>query len=173
MKKNNIIIIAIVLIIIIGVAIYYFYRPKSIFAPEPIGVRGGEASANVVIGKEEQISDLINNFDNQSKMKIEILKQGSGVEVKSGDILTVNYTGTFIDGTKFDSSFNPGREPFIFKLGAGQVIKGWDEGLVGMKIGEQRRLTIPPEMGYGSAGVPGAIPPNATLIFVVDLLKIN
>ena len=83
-------------------------------------------------------------------LQIEDIKIGEGNEVKKFDIVTVNNTGTLENGTKFDSSLNPGRTPFRFTVGAGQVIKGWDEGLMGMKVGGKRKLTIPPELGYGS-----------------------
>jgi FKBP-type peptidyl-prolyl cis-trans isomerase len=106
-------------------------------------------------------------------MKIEILKEGTGEATKAGDTVTVNYTGTLTDGTKFDSSLNPGRTPFQFTLGQNNVIQGWELGVAGMKVGEKRKLTIPPELGYGEQGAGGAIPPNATLVFEVDLLKIN
>ena len=105
-------------------------------------------------------------------LQIEDLKIGEGSEVKKFDIVTVNYTGTLEDGTKFDSSLNPGRTPFRFTVGAGQVIKGWDEGLMGMKVGGKRKLTIPPELGYGSRDN-GPIPANSTLIFDIDLLGIE
>ncbi len=103
---------------------------------------------------------------------IEDIKIGEGQEVEKFNIVTVNYTGLLEDGTKFDSSLNPGSTPFRFTVGAGQVIKGWDEGLIGMKVGGKRKLTIPPELGYGSRDN-GPIPANSTLIFEIDLLGIE
>lgn len=108
----------------------------------------------------------------QNDLKVEILKEGSGVEIKNGDKATVHYTGILENGQKFDSSLDRG-QPFEFALGAGQVIKGWDMGVLGMKVGEKRKLIIPYELAYGEAGIPGVIPPKATLIFEVELLKIN
>lgn len=98
---------------------------------------------------------------------------GEGLEAEKFDILMVHYTGKLEDGTVFDSSKNPGRDPFRFTVGQGQVIRGWDEGFVGMKIGGMRTLTIPPEMGYGARGAGDAIPPNATLIFEIELLEVD
>src|SRR6266705_2826344 len=92
---------------------------------------------------------------------------GTGDEAVAGKSVTVHYTGSFEDGKTFDSSV--GRGPFSFKLGAGQVIKGWDQGVAGMKVGGKRKLTIPAQLGYGARGFPGAIPPNAELIFEVEL----
>lgn len=101
------------------------------------------------------------------------LKAGTGTETKNGDKLSVHYVGTLASGVKFDSSRDRGT-PFTFTLGAGQVIKGWDQGMVGMKVGEIRKLIIPPQLAYGETGTPGGpIPPNATLTFEVELLKIN
>ncbi len=106
------------------------------------------------------------------QVKIEDIVAGSGPEVKKGDTITVHYIGTLTDGTKFDSSIDRG-QPFSLQIGVGRVIKGWDQGLIGMKVGGKRRLTIPPELGYGASGAGDVIPPNATLIFEVELLEIN
>lgn len=109
----------------------------------------------------------------RQEFNIEILKKGTGPATKNGDKVTVHYIGALLDGTKFDSSLDRG-EPFSFFLGYGQVIKGWDLGFLGAQVGEQRRITIPPELGYGQAGTPGGpIPPNATLIFEVEVLAIE
>jgi peptidylprolyl isomerase len=99
------------------------------------------------------------------------LVTGTGATATPGSVVKVHYSGFLATGAKFDSSRDRG-EPFSFPLGAGQVIKGWDEGVAGMKVGGQRQLRIPPELGYGTAGAPGAIPPNATLIFDVELLDV-
>lgn len=104
-------------------------------------------------------------------MKIDDTVVGTGEAVKNGDTVSVHYTGKLTDGTKFDSSLDR-NEPFSFVVGGGQVIKGWDEGLVGMQVGGKRTLTIPSDKGYGPRGS-GPIPPNATLVFDIELLKIN
>ena len=105
-------------------------------------------------------------------LQIEDLKVGTGAEAVAGKRVTVHYVGTLTTGAKFDSSRDRG-EGFTFGLGAGQVIKGWDQGVAGMKIGGLRKLTIPPELGYGAGGYPPVIPPNSTLIFEVELLSVG
>jgi len=107
-----------------------------------------------------------------SGLKYVDIKEGTGATPQSGQTVEVHYTGTLENGTKFDSSSDR-NTPFKFKLGIGQVIKGWDEGISTMKVGGQRRLIIPPELGYGARGAGGVIPPNATLIFLVDLLGVS
>lgn len=106
-----------------------------------------------------------------SQLKIEDLTVGTGAEAVAGKKVTVNYVGTLTDGTKFDSSYDR-NQPFSFVLGSGQVIAGWDQGLAGMKVGGKRRLTIPPELGYGAQAT-GSIPANSTLVFEVELLGVE
>lgn len=106
-----------------------------------------------------------------TELKIETLKEGSGEAAKNGDTLSMHYLGTLENGTKFDSSYDR-NQPFEFTLGAGEVIKGWDQGILGMKVGEKRKLTIPSSLGYGSQAQ-GSIPAYSTLIFEVELVEIK
>jgi peptidylprolyl isomerase/FKBP-type peptidyl-prolyl cis-trans isomerase FkpA len=107
-----------------------------------------------------------------TELKMEDTKVGTGDQAVTGKSVTVHYTGWLTDGTKFDSSKDHG-QPFTFQLGGGQVIKGWDQGVVGMKVGGVRKLTIPSSLAYGANGAGGVIPPNATLVFEVELLAVN
>ena len=107
-----------------------------------------------------------------TELIIEDIAVGDGAEARSGHQVDVHYTGWLTSGKKFDSSVDRGR-PFSFELGASMVIKGWDQGVQGMKVGGKRKLTIPPHLAYGDRGFPGAIPPNSTLIFEVELLGVS
>lgn len=134
-----------------------------------LGMRSGKQEAN----QEQETVMSTQTFDNG--MKIEVLKEGTGDAIKSGEVATVNYTGTLTDGTKFDSNVDPAFNhvtPFEFVVDGGMVIRGWDEGVLGMKVGEVRRLTLPPELAYGPRAI-GKIPANATLVFEVELLGIS
>ncbi len=130
------------------------------------------AGVYFILQKDNKGPEANNNIQYIQGMKIETLKEGIGEIAKNGDSISVHYTGILEDGTKFDSSTDRGT-PFTFTLGVGQVIKGWDLGVLGMKVREKRKLTIPPELSYGFQGAGGVIPPNATLIFEVELLGIN
>lgn len=111
--------------------------------------------------------------DPNAKLVSEDLVVGTGDTAESGDNLSMKYTGTLVDGTEFDSTAKHGDQPFKFQLGAGRVIKGWDQGIVGMKVGGKRKLTIPPDLGYGARGAGDKIPPNSTLVFTVELVGVE
>jgi FKBP-type peptidyl-prolyl cis-trans isomerase len=159
MKKSiNIIIFIVLAVVVIGAGIWY---SGNVSKESQTAIMAQSAAA------QQTQSQIMQN------LKIEDIVVGTGAEAKNGNTVTVNYTGTLDDGTKFDSSLNPGRTPFSFVLGVGQVIKGWDLGVLGMKVGGSRTLTIPPELGYGANGTGGGvIPPNATLHFTVQLLSV-
>lgn len=159
MSKTYIILIIIIVIILVATGIYY--ATKS----------GQSTQGKFKKQKSSESQTSLNSFDIQG-MKVEIIKEGSGKEAKVGDNIVVNYVGTLEDGSKFDSSIDR-QQPFPYTLGQNRVIQGWELGLLGMKVGEQRRLTIPPELGYGFQGRPPVIPENATLIFDIDMLSIN
>ncbi|MDF2439329.1 MAG: peptidylprolyl isomerase [Abditibacteriota bacterium] len=116
--------------------------------------------------------DSTEAYNSSGKLQYTDLKAGTGAVAKAGQPVTVHYRGTLTDGKQFDASYDRG-EPFTFNLGAGEVIQGWDKGVAGMKVGGKRKLVIPPDMGYGPNGSPPTIPPNATLLFEVELLKVG
>jgi len=124
------------------------------------------------ISQNTNTMNLSNAVTTSSGLKYIDVVVGDGVSPENGQQVTVHYTGTLEDGTKFDSSRDRG-QPFTFQIGVGQVIKGWDEGVSSMKIGGRRTLIIPPDLGYGSRGAGGVIPPNATLVFDVELLSVK
>jgi FKBP-type peptidyl-prolyl cis-trans isomerase len=131
-------------------------------------VANDQADASAAPAAEDAAAPVVT----AGKVVIVDSKIGTGATAKTGDKISVHYTGTLTDGTVFDSSRTRG-EPFEFRLGAGRVIPGWEEGFAGMKIGGRRTLTIPPEMAYGARGAGGVVPPNATLVFDVELLAIQ
>ena len=130
---------------------------------------GDDTDEDQTSSKAETTPEIIAT---DSGLQYQDLVAGDGAEIQAGDTANMHYTGWLVDGTKFDSSLDRG-EPFEFTLGVGSVIKGWDEGVAGMRVGGKRKLTIPPDLGYGARGAGDVIPPNATLIFEVELLAIK
>ncbi|MEN9877926.1 MAG: hypothetical protein RLZZ158_965 [Cyanobacteriota bacterium] len=141
-----------------------------LFAMAPNDMAQGKGKAADLLGG----SDLVASKERTtpSGLKITDLIIGTGAEAKAGEKVSVNYRGSLTNGKEFDSSYSR-NEAFTFPLGAGRVIRGWDEGVAGMKVGGKRKLVIPPDLAYGERGAGGAIPPNATLIFEVELLKVS
>lgn len=150
--RNTRIAIVVVVILIIAASAFFIWSSRSTKAPQAI------SEGNMIT--------------TASGLQYEDLLVGEGAQAQPGDTVSVHYTGWLQDGTKFDSSLDRG-QPFTFTLGRGEVIKGWDEGVAGMRAGGKRRLVIPPDLGYGSQGAGGVIPPGATLIFEVELVEIK
>lgn len=132
----------------------------------------GATTANTTAPAAQTAAESTAESTAATALKMEDLKVGTGAEAVAGKTVSVHYTGWLTDGKKFDSSLDRG-QPFEFQLGAGQVIQGWDKGVAGMKVGGKRKLTIPSDMGYGARGAGGVIPPNATLVFEVELLGVK
>lgn len=171
---KNIILAVIILAVVVG-GLYLFSKIANNDAVD--GINLDEEAAEGDNNTDAQNAPAMDsekqpNFEVGDELRAEILREGTGEGAKNGDKVSVHYVGVLEDGTKFDSSLDRG-QPFVFTLGAGQVIRGWDLGVVGMKVGEIRRLFIPSEFGYGERGAGDSIPPNANLIFEVELLEIN
>jgi FKBP-type peptidyl-prolyl cis-trans isomerase len=157
--------------IIVGVAVLiglHFMLDK------PLDTKGGQSTTKLTAQAEVKgiTTKSIKTMD-VTKLIIEDEKVGTGAEAKAGDSVTVHYVGTLLDGTLFDASRNHGDTGFTFTLGAGQVIKGWDQGVAGMKVGGKRKLTIPADLAYGSRAIGNVIPANSPLQFEVELLKVG
>ncbi|MBD2427333.1 FKBP-type peptidyl-prolyl cis-trans isomerase [Phormidium sp. FACHB-1136] len=148
--------------------------PVAATAPAEAPVQLAQAAADLTPNAPESPVTMTDEtlITTESGLQYVDLVEGTGAMPQSGQRVTVHYTGTLEDGTKFDSSRDRGR-PFTFQIGVGQVIKGWDEGVATMRVGGQRKLVIPSELGYGSRGAGGVIPPNATLVFDVELIRIG
>ena len=165
----------IIVVLFIGVVVY-----AGIYQTKQAGKENAPAET-AVINEEQKVTSTetapveqqTQKPMEQTELGIKTVHEGTGAVATNGKKVTVNYTGKFADGTVFDSSLKPGRTPFEFTLGTGQVIKGWDMGVLGMKVGEKRELTIPYTLGYGETGYPPVIPAKTTLYFDVELLGVQ
>jgi FKBP-type peptidyl-prolyl cis-trans isomerase len=179
-QKGNISVIVsfVVVVVIMGLVIYMLVRAPKVKENPLEGISLPTMSApseKEAQSQQQQAQPKMQEPQQQVQVEPQAPKKSMDIVSKNGDTLSMNYTGHLVDGTVFDSNVDPkfGHvSPFEFKLGAGQVIKGWDEGLVGMKVGEKKTLTIPPEKGYGSHAM-SSIPANSTLIFNVEVLGIK
>lgn len=166
-KRGHMVISVLIVLLVVSVLVFITInkRKEAVSLSDQAAIQ--EGTAEIINMENEEIAKNI---------KISILKEGTGEEAKAGDTVAMNYSGTLADGTTFDSNVDPKFQhvqPFVFTLGIGQVIKGWDVGVAGMKVGEKRKLEIAPDFAYGSTGAGGVIPPNATLTFEVELLGIK
>ena len=166
MKNNLPVIIAALVVVVLIVLIFFLSgkRPPLSGSSTPTSPAGPSVvTSSTTSGSVTTTADGLQITD---------VKVGTGTVAEAGDTVTVNYVGSFPDGQVFDASADHGMGGFSFVLGAGEVIKGWDEGVLGMKVGGERKLVVPPELGYGPSGL-GPIPPNATLDFDITLLKVQ
>lgn len=176
MSKNIVPIVIVFIVVLVGMLGIYLVLNQNKQVTSDLNLNPTpQPTTAIITGTEVDPSPTVLNMNDfqatQSGLKIKDDVVGTGKEAKSGDTVTVNYLGTLTNGTKFDSSYDR-KAPFTTQIGVGQVIKGWDEGIVGMKIGGKRTLIIPSDLGYGNQAA-GSIPPNSTLIFQVELLGIK
>lgn len=177
-KNKHMILFIFGAIILLTGAIFAINSNKKIlpvFNIDPIPATIPTLSVNSATTAPSPSISPIPTFAPVTQLKIEDIKIGMGAEVASGSAVAVNYIGRLTNGQIFDTSLTQGRQPLTFQIGGGsfRVIKGWEEGLIGMRVGGQRRLTIPPDKAYGAQGAGQAIPPNATLIFDIELLDVK
>ena len=189
MLKNIMPLLIVIAVILAGIAgVYLLVNQKTIntanfnlhatveITPTPVPTSTPASTSAIINNPQQGNASAGATMDNiqttQDGLKIQDEIVGTGAEAKSGNTVTVNYLGTLENGTKFDSSYDR-NTPFTTQIGVGAVIKGWDEGIVGMKVGGKRKLIIPPSLGYGEQGAGSAIPPNATLVFEVELLGVK
>lgn len=178
-KNNQSLFVGVVTIIILVIVLVFAYKQfgHSVTVPQVTENGIGEADVKTLpaIGnlkdKTQNTVEPLQTIKHDDGLIVEVMKEGSGAQVKSGDVLSMDYRGFLADGTIFDESYKRG-QPFVFQQGGG-VIAGWNEGVLGMKVGEKRRLIIPAPLAYGAGGIPGVIPANATLTFDIELVKIG
>lgn len=161
--------IAVTLAVVVGVA-FLFFGPNVLRPFGDVSAPAADQLSMATSSESNPAAGLPAQLPTELAIRDTVV--GTGAEAKADDIVTVNYTGALPNGQIFDASARHG-EPFTFQLGAGSVIPGWDQGIVGMKVGGKRLLIIPPDLGYGAQGIPNVIPPNSTLIFEVELLKVQ
>ncbi len=162
-------------LVVVGVSYFTGQTLISMFgAPDVNGVStNGTNMSDNAMNNDKMNANVSDAVVPPTGLGIKDVVVGTGAEAKSGNTVSVKYSGAFADGKVFDSTDLHGGQPFTFILGAGQVIKGWDLGVAGMKVGGKRTLTIPSDLGYGDAGYPGVIPPKATLTFQVELVGVK
>jgi peptidylprolyl isomerase len=173
-NKNLVILLVVVAVLFVVFGLYFASTkntPNSNAAISQLPTKEPAPQAKTEQPQLNNSTTTKTTMDNPDKLQVQTVKEGSGPAAKAGDMVSVNYTGTLTNGTKFDSSYDRG-QPITFKLGVGQVIAGWDQGVTGMKVGEKRHLVIPASLAYGSQAM-GTIPSNSTLVFDVELMKIN
>ena len=176
--QNNSKIISGVIVLAVIVGLGYITINKKAVAPKDVTVNtlGGDTNTMNEDTNQAAAGAASASGKTADGVKVTTIKEGTGAVAKAGDTVAMNYTGTLTDGTVFDSNIDPKFQhvqPFVFTLGTGQVIKGWDIGVAGMKVGEKRKLEISADNAYGAAGAGGVIPPNASLTFEVELLAIK